>query len=50
MARGSQSVISIHDPLKRSKDQFDFKFDRIYTQEVTNVTFAIVILSIGFSI
>jgi hypothetical protein len=52
MAKSSKSVISIHDPLKRSKDQFDFKFDRIYTQEVTNVTFAnvILILSIGCSV
>ncbi|CDW85604.1 kinesin motor domain protein [Stylonychia lemnae] len=33
---GDKSVITIHDPLKRSKDQFDFKFDKIYTQDKSN--------------
>ena len=30
-------VITIHDPLKRSKDQYDFKLDRIYTSDKSNV-------------
>eukprot|EP00347_Sterkiella_histriomuscorum_P016198 403354110 len=29
-------TITIHDPLKRSKDQYDFKFDKILTQENSN--------------
>ena len=37
-AKGAKSLISIHDPLKRSKDQFEFKFDRVYTQDVSNVS------------
>lgn len=26
-----KSSITIHDPLKRSKEQFEFKFDKVYT-------------------
>ncbi len=33
----NKASIFIHDPLKRSKDQFEFKFDRIFPSDITNV-------------
>ena len=30
------TVMSIHDPMKRSKQQFDYKFDKIFPSNSTN--------------